>query len=121
MNELEHLYKLKYELTEKYHHGMSMLNSSNFNNYSFPQNRPMTDPIYERCDMIMRELKYVDEKIYHIREEEYSHLASKDRIRNEIYSSIIEEPEYILSRMNISDVERFLRKTKLNKINKKSD
>ena len=115
MDELEYLYNLKTDLINKYQHGISMLNSSSFNLNSF------SEPVNEKCNMIEQEIKYVDAKIYNLQKYNYSNSELRNRIKNEIYSSIIEEPEYILSCIKISDIERFLRYKKLNKINKKSN
>ncbi len=110
MNELEYLYKLRTDMMTKYYHVISISKLSSINNI---------DNI--ECSVLKQEIEYIDSKILHLQNGEYSERELRERIKTDIYSTIIDDPNFILSCMNVSDIERFLRQKKLNKINKKSD
>jgi hypothetical protein len=100
------LQEIKDKLIREYHHNLSM--STTVSMHSAVD--------YTRIH-IEKEIRMIDEQIYQLKQYDFRNNHREEFLSDKVRNS----PEPYLKMMNISDIERFLRKGKLKNINKKTD
>jgi len=106
MEHLENLYEMKRELMDKFNNYLLMSTHSSLTMRNMPH----------QLQIIREEIEHINQRIEH----EKSVSLSDAFISRKLHDVVNKTPEEYLDMMDIVDVEKYLRKKKLENINKKT-